>query len=290
MKRSVSAMFAAVVVGGLLLANASAQSYHRWVIQNNSDQDANDLHLVFDGKIEKAKLRPKTQPPGHDGDGAVNPDNANKTADWAPPDGFGTVAPGGIAYVDVCGGFGSLLNADNSYWTNDGEPLPNFKRRGWRFPITLDAFNQATVKAENNTSQPLHCQNLELWLFNDLENFTIDSYFIPTGTRSFSFPSQVFLNPGQSVTFPIGPQPLGTYVLVRGVATDFLSGEQLPMFSSLAVLCPSDFNRDGFVTGEDFDGFVAQFELGTLAADFDGDGFVTGEDFDAFVAAFESGC
>ncbi len=56
------------------------------------------------------------------------------------------------------------------------------------------------------------------------------------------------------------------------------------------VLCPSDFDGDGFVTGEDFDGYVAVFEAGDPLADFDHDGFVTGEDFDAFVAAFESGC
>ncbi len=54
--------------------------------------------------------------------------------------------------------------------------------------------------------------------------------------------------------------------------------------------CASDFDGDGFVTGDDFDAYVAAFEGGGLEADFDGDGFVTGDDFDAFVAAFESGC
>lgn len=54
--------------------------------------------------------------------------------------------------------------------------------------------------------------------------------------------------------------------------------------------CPADFDGDGFVTGEDFDGFVVAFEAGVASADFDGDGFVTGEDFDGFVAAFEMGC
>ncbi len=51
--------------------------------------------------------------------------------------------------------------------------------------------------------------------------------------------------------------------------------------------CSSDFDRDGFVTGDDFDAYVTAFELGNIASDFDGDGFVTG---DAFVAAFEGGC
>jgi len=55
-------------------------------------------------------------------------------------------------------------------------------------------------------------------------------------------------------------------------------------------VCSSDFDSDGFVTGEDFDAYVAAFEAGDLIADFDRDSFVTGEDFDAFVAAFEAGC
>lgn len=59
---------------------------------------------------------------------------------------------------------------------------------------------------------------------------------------------------------------------------------------ALAPHCESDFNRDGFVTGDDFDALVDLFVAGDLDADFDTDGFVTGDDFDAFAAAFESGC
>ncbi len=54
--------------------------------------------------------------------------------------------------------------------------------------------------------------------------------------------------------------------------------------------CPSDFNHDGFVNGDDFDLYVEAFTAGNIAADFDGNGFVTGDDFDAFVAAFVDGC
>ncbi len=54
--------------------------------------------------------------------------------------------------------------------------------------------------------------------------------------------------------------------------------------------CPADFNGDGFVTGDDFDAFVIEFEAGNISADFDADGFVTGDDFDAYVLAFEVGC
>lgn len=56
------------------------------------------------------------------------------------------------------------------------------------------------------------------------------------------------------------------------------------------TICPADFDCDGFVTGDDFDAYVALFEAGVLAADFDQDGFVTGDDFDLYVVRFESGC
>lgn len=54
--------------------------------------------------------------------------------------------------------------------------------------------------------------------------------------------------------------------------------------------CPSDFNGDGFVSGEDFDQFIGLFVAGDQAADFDRNTFVTGDDFDGFVIAFERGC
>lgn len=54
--------------------------------------------------------------------------------------------------------------------------------------------------------------------------------------------------------------------------------------------CPADFDGDGFITGLDFDAFVAAFEAGEAEADFDRDGFIAGPDFDAFVEAFEAGC
>ncbi len=54
--------------------------------------------------------------------------------------------------------------------------------------------------------------------------------------------------------------------------------------------CLSDFDTDGFVTGDDFDKFLIEFANGTPRADIDHDGFVTGDDFDRFVIAFEAGC
>lgn len=54
--------------------------------------------------------------------------------------------------------------------------------------------------------------------------------------------------------------------------------------------CPSDFNGDGFVNGDDFDAFVLAFVAGTIDADFNSDGFVTADDYDGYVGAFFAGC
>lgn len=59
-----------------------------------------------------------------------------------------------------------------------------------------------------------------------------------------------------------------------------------------------DHDGDGFITGLDYDLFVADFEAGcmddnppcTNSADYDENGFVTGVDFDLFVECFENGC
>jgi hypothetical protein len=82
----------------------------------------------------------------------------------------------------------------------------------------------------------------------------------------------------------VDPSLAGTYdcVLTDSCGTTVSSPTQ--------IYCPSDFDRDGFITGLDFDLFVAAFEAGDATSDFDEDGFVTGVDFDAFVTAFEAGC
>ncbi|NUQ52448.1 MAG: hypothetical protein HUU19_07095 [Phycisphaerales bacterium] len=54
--------------------------------------------------------------------------------------------------------------------------------------------------------------------------------------------------------------------------------------------CPGDFNRDGFVNGNDYDLFAEAFDAGDAAADVDGDGYVNGDDYDAFAASFDAGC
>ena len=73
--------------------------------------------------------------------------------------------------------------------------------------------------------------------------------------------------------------------------SDFISPPGGMTLKALYTLdCPSDFNRDGFVSGEDFDQFIEAFELGLATADFDRNDFVNGDDFDLFMEAFVAGC
>lgn len=52
----------------------------------------------------------------------------------------------------------------------------------------------------------------------------------------------------------------------------------------------ADYDGDGYVTGQDFDEFVAAFEAGAPAADIDEDGFLSGLDYDRFAIALLNGC
>ncbi len=60
--------------------------------------------------------------------------------------------------------------------------------------------------------------------------------------------------------------------------------------ATLPPKCRADFDGNGFVNGDDFDGFVNAFYFGDVSADFNLDTFVNGDDFDAFVVSFEAGC
>ncbi len=100
-------------------------------------------------------------------------------------------------------------------------------------------------------------------------------YELPSGLLLYTHSTDVStFNPGD-----------GSTNLLYGI-----TGSSMQFIHPVTFICPSDFDADGFVTGDDFDAYVAEFELGDLSADFDGDGFVTGDDFDAFVVAFENGC
>ncbi|MCC6970122.1 MAG: hypothetical protein IT434_07850 [Phycisphaerales bacterium] len=84
-----------------------------------------------------------------------------------------------------------------------------------------------------------------------------------------------------------GGMPDGTNNLGEPTLVDFTSidGNQW-----VAIPCPADFNRDGFVNGDDYDAFASLFDVADSGADFNHDGFVNGDDYDAFASRFDVGC
>ncbi len=117
---------------------------------------------------------------------------------------------------------------------------------------------------------------------DDVDGLDSDGDGVPNGVEILmartDLPGQIGYNPGligDKGTDPCGPS----------TTTPVTNQSETP-----PAVCAADFNGDGFVTGDDFDLYVAAFELGDISADFNADGFVTGDDFDAFVTAFEAGC
>jgi hypothetical protein len=105
--------------------------------------------------------------------------------------------------------------------------------------------------------------------------------FVPTAANTFSVITRTSgAISGDFDSFEFPPAPAGRRWAVSYSPTEV----------KLYFTCSADFNRDGFLTFEDFDAFVAAFEDGDADTDFDGDGFLTFEDFDAFVAAFGASC
>jgi hypothetical protein len=216
-------MAAALMCIGLIAGPAEAgDSYRRQTIVNNSTSNANDLHIVFDYNVWGSTVRPKDQPPGHDGDGAGSGEFGicGRTWDFAPPNNFGTVGPGGVAYLDYqhsCPLGEVNIDASQSYFTLDGNALPGFTKQGWPMSISRDAFYQPTsVTVQNNSPVPVTYQNVQLFKDNSLVNWNIDAYYLPTGVPVVGTPNTFTLNPDQQMVLPIiEPTTNYTYVLVK---------------------------------------------------------------------------
>ncbi len=218
--RQVIGMMAALMCIGLIAGPAAAgDQYRRQTIKNGSTSNANDLHIVFDYNVWGSTVRPKDQPTGHDGDGAGSGEfgMCGRTWDFAPPNTFGTVGPGGVAYLDYqhsCPLGEVNIDASQSYFTLDGNALPGFTKQGWPMIISRNAFEQPTaVTVQNNSPVPVTYQNVQLFRDKPLSNWNIDGYFLPSGV-SVGPPTSFILAPGGQMVLEIGPTANYTYVLV----------------------------------------------------------------------------
>lgn len=153
-----------------------------------------------------------------------------------------------------------------------------------------------TVSLNSTAIQPLlvsNAGNLALWGTNGVAalNYSL------AATAGFSAPGGAFADSAggsansHSITMDtstVGPRT--GQVTIASDAPDEPARIVQLIGTVTGSTCPADFDGDGFVTGEDFDAFLAAFEAGDLSADFDGDGFVAGEDFTGYVDAFETAC
>lgn len=142
-------------------------------------------------------------------------------------------------------------------------------------------------------------QNIQLWVADTTTNSnplagTVDDGVHPHTTLQglFSNVMMTALNLGYGAGLvPFTESEMLQHAGVAYGGSDTLEGQiGRPEDFVTNFLCLADYDKNGFLTGEDFDTFVSDFELGRMKADFDGDGFVTGEDFDGFVSEFQLGC
>lgn len=168
-------------------------------------------------------------------------------------------------YGTLAVGAGSHLRVNAGYWQHPGATLRRFIDNSGPTPLvgTFDTLLSSTVGGD-----------LSVEFYSD--NLTPGQEF-----------SMIQMAPsaccGVSGTFEnVSVSSNGTHRVVTRYDADAVK--------AVVPVCPSDFDGDGFVTGDDFDSFVDEFQAGKAAADFDSDGFVTGDDFDAYVEAFELGC
>jgi hypothetical protein len=210
---------AALICAWLFAGQALAEDvYRRQTIINDSNSNANDLHIEFDYRANGATVRPKDQAAGHDGDGACSGAPYGRIIDFAPPDSFGTVGAGGVAYLDYNypGAVGSVdVDAASSYFTLDGNALPGFTLNGRSMAITRYTYYADTqVTITNSAQAPVTYQNVQLFKNNLLTNWSMDTYFTPTGDAFPGQPLTFTLNPGEAMVMDIGPTTDYTYVLV----------------------------------------------------------------------------
>ncbi len=111
----------------------------------------------------------------------------------------------------------------------------------------------------------------------DYSSFNLTQVALPT-SGSFSISLATDPSPGRHVQWGFS---------VYGPCVWITDADLFGKVVLSTLTCLSDFDGDTFVTGDDFDAYVAAFEAGNDSADFDGDTFVTGDDFDAYVAAFD---
>lgn len=191
-------------------------------IKNNIDpsQPADDLDLKWTGgNVSNVKL---ILPDGTEltpSSGSLNSAHFDKFAD-------GKTVPAGakatVKYDAVQQGTNPLpkldKNSGDTFWTVGGTRFPNSVAFVGQPPSLSFQGLEAFATLINPESFPLIYSNIQLFRDNDIANFSIDRFDIPTGTPVFGGPTSVTLEPNESISLPFGKVEFGTYQLASADA------------------------------------------------------------------------
>jgi hypothetical protein len=204
----------ALLAGAALLARADATygQFHAHEVKNILEQTTvNDLHITFKDKIGF----PEFETGGNTYKGTVSQDGLSADWDWhpngwsVPPQGIGTVKTVNGAAIDVA----------KSYWTKNGTIYDGSLKTVGQAPDLYSEFDavsntyQGFAVFTNPENFPVLYSHVQLYKDNNLNNYNIDVFEIPTGTLIKGLPRRILLNPGQSKTLALGVVQPGTYLL-----------------------------------------------------------------------------
>lgn len=192
------------------------------------------------------------------------------------------------AYFSATGGGYSIQRADAMGFAPEGfEGLCVYPNSVFSADLIVDFSRTLVDFSILYSPQELGCDDsatMRVTVYND-------GAFVGTNTVTAEFPG-TWPSETLSISAPAGFNRAVVHYAARPPTCQdwgsiFLADN---VVVTMAPTCTADFDQDGFITGIDYDLYVAAFEAGDASADFDADGFITGIDFDLYVAAFEAGC
>lgn len=218
-----SAFGAATWAGQLVLGQVVQPGvYFRQDVANNTGAAANDLAITFSGQISGMKVSPYGSPGGTYA-GTLQPAPPAAANTYLVPSTAGMSVRGGseaqVRWRDVAGTTPSTITGGT--WTVNGVAAaanPTPATMGGVIGITRDQFTGvASVTFTNSEPFAVNYTNVAYWVNNSLDNYTIDSFDIPTGSSvpdSSSFSLAASGNPSDSLTVSLGTVDTVGYELV----------------------------------------------------------------------------
>jgi len=120
-------------------------------------------------------------------------------------------------------------SSGDTFWTVGGTRFPNSVAFVGQPPALTFQGLEAFATLVNPEPFALTYSNIQLFRDNDIANFTIDRFDIPTGTFVTGGPTSVTLEPGESISLSFGKVEFGNY--------------QLASADAAAVATPTDLFR-----------------------------------------------